>query len=287
MARTPQGRRHRPDQGRGGRRMRDRARRTRTTTRGCCARRKPDGQGSRREDRRRLARPGDATARTSTSPAPACSRTRRTARTRSSSSSTSRATTRSAISPTATTSGRWSRRVSVKNPALDALGDVQDRPAADRDARQEHGRGAEDRRPRRLEVMQSSSGRQRAALVAAVERAIASDRGVGLRAPDAAATPMPRQHDDRQQARPATIASDGSAASARRSSLREQVRLRGERVEVERPQDERRRQLLHHVDEHEQQRGRGAAREQRRVHAPQRAARRRRRGCAPRRPSPA
>ena len=68
----------------------------------------------------------------------------------------------------------------------------------------------------------------------------------------------------------ATIASDGSAASARRSSLRERVGLRRQRVEVERPQHQRRRQLLHHVDEHQQQRRRGAAREQRRVHAQQR-----------------
>ena len=85
----------------------------------------------------------------------------------------------------------------------------------------------------------------------------------------------------------ATIVSEGSAASARRSSFAKQIRLRGERVEVERPQHERRRQLLHHVHEHQQQRGGAAAREQRHVHAAQHLPRASTRGFARRRPSPA
>ena len=45
------------------------------------------------------------------------------------------------------------KSVNVKNPALETMGDVQGRRAADRELRQEHRRGAEDRGPRRLEII--------------------------------------------------------------------------------------------------------------------------------------
>ena len=53
---------------------------------------------------------------------------------------------------------------------------------------------------------------------------------------------------------------------------RELVGLRRERVEIERPHDERGGKLLHHVDEHQQERRSSASRDQRRMHAPERLA---------------
>ena len=101
--------------------------------------------------------------------------------------------------------------------------------------------GAEDVRPRRL----------------ALSRGGASGPASPLGAAPAPARPTSRaaicaQSTISGSSPTATIASDAVAASASRSSRRELIGLRRQRVEIEGPHHERRRQLLHHVDEHEQ-----------------------------------
>ena len=108
FARAPARRRHRPDQGGGRRRVRRRARPTPTTTCALMRSTKPEEREMRREDGRRLAQPGDATARTSTSPgagvlkhAPHRENARPVPRV------PGERRGAGATSPTATTSGRW------------------------------------------------------------------------------------------------------------------------------------------------------------------------------------
>ena len=279
-------RRHRPDQGRGRRRMRRSRCRTPTTTCACCAR--PSPRNRRWAAKTGVVWPDQASYGTHVNISGAGVLKNAPHRENAIkfleylASDQAQALLRRRQQRVAGGQGRRREESGAR-----VAGHVQGRRAADRHARQEHARRAEDRRPRRLEVNASSRrATQLARGDAGRRRRSAPVRGALAPATRHASAP-------RATARRSAISPDRDDRERRQRGLgealvvRERVGLRRQRVEIERPQHERRRQLLHHVDEH-QQRGRGrAAREQRRVHAQQRAGRARRRGRAPRRPSPA
>ena len=99
---------------------------------------------------------------------------------------------------------------------------VQGRPVADRDTRQEHARGAEAARPRRLEVTRFAPGRATPSWcyrrAAGASAAICVGSGGGSCRPAAMPRRTARARISSGSTPTATIASDGNAASARRSS---------------------------------------------------------------------
>ena len=171
--------------------------------------------------------------------------------------------------------GRQGRQ--ARQPGARLARHIQDRYAQHRGARQEPAARAEDLRPRRLTSKPLRGRRSPARRNAPLEqRAFAAPIVFCsiIRESTISGTKPDRHDGERRRGAP----------RARRSSACEVVGLHGERVEVERPHHERRGQLLHHVDEHQQRRGERAAPEQRRVHARERRRGAQRRASARRRP---
>jgi hypothetical protein len=144
--------------------------------------------------------------------------------------------------------------IKVDNPALQALGQVQGRHLAGRITGHVSRQGAGDLRSRGVSLIAGGPGNRRVFLQSG------GFSGDGARSA--------REDDQRQQA----DRHNGQGDACRFSESlvgRQRVGLRRQRIEIERTHHQRCRQLLHHVDEHQQAGREQAAAQDRQMHPAQ------------------